>query len=418
MILSLDQCLSSKTPGGTESTVTARSQDGANTASTPGVFLMIDSLQTGGSERQFATIARSLNPASFRVHLGCIQQLGPFLDGLGEIPQFRLGGSLYSVHSWQTRYRLMRHLRQRDIAIAHSFDFYANMTLIPAARLVRIPVVIGSQRQVGDLLTRTQFRAQLAVFRLCDRVVCNSHAAARPLIEHGLRENKVVVIGNGLPREAFAEASPALPCRPGLLRIGMIARMNARYKNHHGFLRAAARLRGRFPNVEFVLVGDGPLRPELERQAEELALRDQAVFLGDRRDIPALLASMDISVVPSESESLSNVALETMAAGVPVVATNVGGNPELVSPQRGLLVPLNDDGALAFALERLLRDAPLCAELGKNARQFVKANFSLEHIQASYEQLYAELLAQKQWQPKPPASISKSIPRSRPSALP
>lgn len=410
MISSLDQRASAEPPAAGDTVPVAASQPPPQ--ATPGVFLMINSLETGGSERQFAAIARSLNPASFRVHLGCVQQRGPFLDGLGDVPQFRLGGSLFGLQSLRTRYRLSRHLRRQQIAIAHAFDFYANLTLIPAARLARTPVVIGSQRQLGDLLTRAQFRAQLAAFRFCDRVVCNSHAAARPLTEHGLPENKVVVIGNGLPREAFAGVAPALPPRAGLLRVGMIARMNARYKNHHGFLRAAARLSARFANLEFVLVGDGPLRPELERQTEELGLRDQVLFLGDRRDIPALLASMDVSVVPSESESLSNVALESMAAGVPVVASDVGGNSELVSDLRGMLVPLNDDAALASALERLLSNRELRAELGKSARDFAQSNFSLEHIQSSYEQLYSSLLAEKQWRPKSRVFISASIPRA------
>src|SRR5262249_17857948 len=173
--------------------------------------------------------------------------------------------------------------------------------------------VIGSQRQLGDLLTRAQSRAQSAVFRCCDCVVCNSRAAADRLLEEGLPQRKVVVIGNGLPPSAFAETQPALPRQPGLLRVGMIARMNARYKNHQILLHAAARLRGRFPVLEIVLVGDGPLRPELEREAERLGLAGQVRFLGDRRDIPAILASLDLSVLPSASESLSNVVIESMA---------------------------------------------------------------------------------------------------------
>ena len=409
MISSLDQRASAETSAEAPVRPPANSMTPVSTPA-PGVFLMINSLETGGSERQFAAIAKSLNPASFRVHLGCIQQRGPFLEGLGDVPQFGLGGSLFGLQSLRTRYRLSRHLRRLNVAIAHAFDFYANLTLVPAARLARLAVVIGSQRQRGDLLTRAQFRAQLAAFRWCDRVVCNSQAAARPLIDHGLPESKVVVIGNGLPPEAFVEAEPALPRLPGLLRVGMIARMNARYKNHHAFLRAAAQLRGKFPKLEFVLVGDGPLRPEIERQTAELGLRDQVIFVGDRRDIPALLASMDVSVVPSESESLSNVALESMAAGVPVVASNVGGNPELVSEKRGLLVPLNDDAALASALEHLLREQRLLAELGKNSRDFAQSNFSLEHIQASYEQLYTGLLEQKQ--PRPSSRVFSSIPRT------
>jgi len=181
----------------------------------------------------------------------------------------------------------------------------------------------------------------------------------------------------------------------------MIARMNARYKNHRAFLHAAARIRGSFPTLEFLLVGDGPLRPELEREAESLGLGDQVHFLGDRRDIPGILASLDISVLPSASESLSNVILESMAAGVAVVASHVGGNPELVAEDRGVLIAADDSETLASAIECLLRDAELRLKLSRNAKQFVEANFSLEKSRKRYEELYAELLAKKGWHPTP-----------------
>ena len=367
----------------------------------PGVFLMANSLETGGGERQFAALARSLDPAAFRLYLGCIQQRGPFLDSLGEVAQFRLGGSLYGLRSLRARFRLARHLRRCGVAIAHAFDFYTNLTLIPAARIARVRVVIGSQRQLGDLLSRAQSCAQAAIFRCCDSVVCNSLAAANRLVEQGLPKQQVVVIGNGLPPAAFVEAQPALPRRPGLSRVGMIARMNARYKNHRAFLHAAARIRGSFPTLEFVVVGDGPLRPELEREAESLGLGHQVHFLGDRRDIPAVLASLDISVLPSASESLSNVILESMAAGVAVVASRVGGNPELVAEDRGVLIAPDDSEALAGAIECLLRDAKLRLKLSRNAKQFVAANFSLEKSRKRYEELYAKLLAKKGWHPTP-----------------
>jgi glycosyltransferase involved in cell wall biosynthesis len=347
--------------------------------------------------------------------LGCIRQRGAFLEGLGEVPQFRLGGSLYGVQSWRTRFRLARHLRRSEAAIAHSFDFYSNLTLIPAARLARVPVVIGSQRQLGDLLTRAQSRAQLAVFHWCDTVICNSRAAAERLVQEGLPERRVTVIGNGLPVAAFAETEAALPKRPGVLRVGMIARMNARYKNHLSFLQAAAQLRSELPAVEFVLVGDGPLREELEREAEKLGLGAQAVFLGDRRDIPAVLASLDVSVLPSASESLSNVIMESMAAGVPAVATNVGGNPELISERTGILVPPDNVEALTGAIASLLRDSGFRMNLGREARLFAQANFTLEQMQKRHEVLYSELLARKGWRPNPrrhslPARRSKDRP--------
>ncbi|HEX8811899.1 MAG TPA: glycosyltransferase, partial [Terracidiphilus sp.] len=289
---------------------------------------MSNSLETGGSERQFSALARSLDRASFRVHLGCINHEGPFLEGLGDVPAFPVGGSMYGPQSLKARLQLVRHVKRNNISIAHAFDFYTNLLLIPAARWAGVPVVIGSQRQLGDLLTWKQERAQAMALRWCDTVVCNSRAAAARLVELGLHRDRLTIIGNGLPEAAFAAVAPALPREPGVLRVGMIARMNSRSKNHDLFLRMAARLQSRFPALQFVIVGDGPLRSELERNAEELGLGGHVYFLGDRQDAPAVLASIDVSLVPSRSESLSNVVLESMAAGVPVVAFRVGGNSE------------------------------------------------------------------------------------------
>ncbi len=371
------------------------SGESSTTPNGDGVFLMTDSLETGGSERQFAALARSLNREMFRVHLGCLQRRGPFLGNLGDVTEFPVGGSLYGAASLKIRWRLARYLKSHEIGIAHAFDFYTNFVLIPAARWARVPVVIGSQRQLGDLLTRRQERAQAMVLRWCDTVVCNSRAAAARLMTLGLRESQLAIIGNGLPAEAFADTPPALARSRDVLRVGMIARMNTRSKNHRLFLRAAARLRDRFPALQFVLVGDGSLRQELEREARDIGLGNSVLFLGDRRDIPAVLASLDITVLPSASESLSNVILESMAAGVPVVANRVGGNCELVTEDRGLLVPPNDDKALAGAIERLLRDAPLRRVLGCNANAFARENFTLEQMRKRHEALYHDLLEKK-----------------------
>jgi glycosyltransferase involved in cell wall biosynthesis len=365
-------------------------------SSAPSIFLMTDSFDTGGSERQFAALVSSLDGARFRVQVGCIQKRGGFLEKLGEVTEFPLAGSLYNLRSLRTRWRLAGFLRQSRVVIAQAFDFYTNLMLIPAARMARVPVVIGSMRQLGDLLTPAKRRAQLAVLRWCDSVVCNSQAAANRLIEDGISTDRLAVIGNGLPASAFGLTAPALPRRFGLLRVGMIARMNSPSKNHRSFLRAAARLRGRYPDVEFVLVGDGPLRPALEREAKDLGIGGQVQFLGDRRDISAILASIDISVLPSESESLSNAIIESMAAGVPVVASRVGGNLELIDESRGSLVAPGNDEVLAAEMERLLRDPSMRAAMSISAKGFATANFTIAQMRKRHEELYAELLSQKQ----------------------
>jgi glycosyltransferase involved in cell wall biosynthesis len=357
-----------------------------------GLFLMTNSFETGGSERQFVLLAQNLSSEQFQLHTGCIMRHGPLADGFGDVPEFHLGGSLYGWRSLAARLRLSRHLRRNRVQIAHAFDFYTNLTLIPAARLARVPVVIGSHRQLGDLLTPAQFRVQAAAFRWCDAVVCNSLAGANRLAAAGLARDKLSVIGNALPAEAFIRAPAALPRRPGVLRVGMVARMNARYKNHSGFLRIAAQIHRQLPDVEFLLVGDGPLRQEIEQEAQTLGLGAHVSFLGDRRDIAAVLAAMDVAVLTSDSEGLSNVILEAMAASLPVVAYDVGGNAELVNQQRGALVAAGDEAGFADAVERILVPSSLRQQLGLDARRFAEENFGLERVRNRYLELYSTLL--------------------------
>jgi glycosyltransferase involved in cell wall biosynthesis len=359
------------------------------------LFLMVNTFETGGSERQFTLLAQNIGAPAFQLHLGCVSHRGPLAAHFGDVPQFPLGGSLFGWKSLRTRLNLSRHLRHHRVQVAHAFDFYANLTLIPAARFARVPVVIGSHRQIGDLMTPAQFRAQATAFRWCDAVVCNSQAAAARLIATGLAPDKIAVIGNALPAEAFTAAPAVLPKRPGALRVGMVARMNHRYKNHSGFLRIAAQVHRRMPDAEFVLVGDGPLRPELEKEASSLGLGASAIFLGDRQDMPAVLASLDVAVLTSDSESLSNVILEAMAAGLPVVAFSVGGNSELVNDQRGALVAAGNETDFANAIHRLLSDAHLREHQGNNARRFAEQNCSLDRVRRRYEDLYLTLLEKK-----------------------
>ena len=360
------------------------------------LFMMMDSLRTGGSERQFALLAGAFRRRPVDLYLGCIQRCGKFLEDLGDIEQYPTGGSFLTLRALDSFSRLIGLLRRTRIEVTQSFDFYTNLMLIPAARLAGVPVVIGSQRQIGDLLAPMQRRIQNYIFRWADCVVCNSLAAADQLATEGVPDTKLTVIPNGLPPGAFLEAVPALPPQPGVTRIGMIARMNDRAKNHALFLRAAGGVASRFPLAEFVLVGDGPFRQEWEELARQLGIGLQTRFMGERHDITSVLAAFDIVVSPSRSESLSNAILEAMAAGRPVLATRVGGNPELVRDREtGLLFAPEDECALANALETALASPDLAREWGENARRIAQANFTMDYARERFEQLYRDLLSKK-----------------------
>ena len=366
------------------------------TSRRPGVWLMTNTLEVGGSERQFVTLVESLSRERLEVHPACLRRIGGLAARLGEIPEFPPGGRLLGIHAQRAQWAIFRSLRSKGIAVAHAFDFYTNLMLIPVARMAGVPV-IGSHRQLGDLLTGAQFTAQYWAFRFCDRVVCNSQAAAASLRAAGLPEHKLEIIPNGLTEQAFAECVPAIPREPGVVRLGMIARMNSAAKNHAAFLRAAAQLLTQCPTVEFVLVGDGPLRPGLEAMAAELGIKEKVLFLGERHDIPAVLASLDVSVLISSSESLSNVILESMAAGVPVVATDVGGNPELVKDgETGLLVPPGDEMKLVEALAHLVRDAGARRQYANASRKIARSHYHIDEVCRRFEQLYLLLAEDKQ----------------------
>jgi glycosyltransferase involved in cell wall biosynthesis len=174
--------------------------------------------------------------------------------------------------------------------------------------------------------------------------------------------------------------------------------MNHLVKNQSLFLQAAERLASRFPETEFVLVGDGPYRADLERMAEKLGIAHRVKFLGERHDMQEVLATLDISVVASNSESLSNVIMESMAAGKPVIATRVGGNAELVREgETGLLIPRQDVDALVNALEKLLTEPRSRQQMGQRAHMLARRDFCLDRVSSQYEQLYASLLDEKGW---------------------
>ena len=175
--------------------------------------------------------------------------------------------------------------------------------------------------------------------------------------------------------------------------IVLVGNMLSDVKGHPWLIAAAPAITREFPETRFVLVGDGEKRKDFERQVAELGLDRHFLFLGRRNDVPRILACCDIAVLPSRAEGLPNAVLEYLAAGLPTVASRVGGNVEILRDDKtGLLVPPEDSTALAEALLRLLRDPEFAARLGKSGREYVASEFSVQRMIANTDQLYTELL--------------------------
>ena len=366
----------------------------------------------GGTEGQVVNLVDGLDPARFAVRLACFKRVDGFMPSIETraIPLAEYAiKRFYDVQALTAQWRLANDIRRHRVDIVHSYNFYGNVFAIPAARLARRPVIVASIRSMDEMCTRLQRGFQREVCRLADCVLTNADAIRRSLIAQRYDPRRIEVIPNGIDVARFRRPPPGgerfrqefgLPHDAPI--VGVLARLGP-IKGIEYFLEAVVGLAARFPQARFTVVGGGTFvrdrngvrdyRRELEALARRLGLEGRVVFTGVRHDVPAVLSQLAVSVLPSLSEGLSNAVLESMAAGVPVVATRIGGIPEAVlDGDTGLLVPPRDAGALGTAIARLLEDRGLAARLAASGQDWVTQHFGIERAVRRTEQLYARLL--------------------------
>jgi glycosyltransferase involved in cell wall biosynthesis len=354
-------------------------------------------LTLGGTEGQFVEIARGLNRSRWSVHVGCLRAEGPNrarLEAAGVRPvSYGRRCSFRSPRFALGVVDLARSLRARRIALVHSFDFYSNRFGVLAARLARVPVVIASQRDLGNFRPPLQRWVQRATLRLAGYVVVNTEAVGERLRAGGIAPERIVLIPNGVDLSRFTSAVGSAAPRSGRVTVGTLAVLRPE-KAIADLVRAAPLVQARCPAVRFVIWGDGPCRPALERLVRELGLEQVVELRGTTAQPEAALRDLDIFVLPSLSEACPNALLETMAMGLPVVATRVGGIPALVEDGRtGLLVPPGDPSALARAIAGLIEDPVRAAAMAARAREHVRNDFGLDRMLAGLQVLYDRALA-------------------------
>jgi glycosyltransferase involved in cell wall biosynthesis len=385
----------------------------------------------GGTERQVVNLVERLDPARFALRFACFKRLGNFLssiEALGiPISEHKIK-RLYDVRALKELVRLSVEIRRNRVDIVHSYNFYGNVFAIPAARLARAPVVIASIRNMREAEAPLQRRVQRHVCRLADHVLTNAEAIRQSLISEGYDETKITVIRNGIDvsrlkctRDGGKRFRHELALSPDTPLIAVLARLDP-IKGLEYFLEAAAIVATRVPRARFAVIGGGAFvrrgantfqdyRSELEATAARLGLEGRVAFTGVRNDVPDVLSQVAVSVLPSLSEGLSNTLLESMAAGVPVVATRVGGTPEAVEDGvTGLLVPARNPEALARAIGLLLENRDLAARLGRAGRQRITRHFQLESTVRQTERLYVELLerARRRRTPRPARAAERA----------
>jgi sugar transferase (PEP-CTERM/EpsH1 system associated) len=376
--------------------------------SPPLIAHVIYSLTTGGLENGLVNIINRAPPGRYRHVIICITGADEFshritAEGVRVIELNKREG-----HDLGFYWRIWKLFRELRPDIIHSRNLAALETQLLGIGLGGVKRVHGEHGREADDLDGTNFK--YLIFRKCMRAFIHRYIAVSKDLESwlirsvGARPETVRQIYNGVDHQRFSpDTVKPLALMPApwrdvddMLVVGTVGRLTP-VKDQRSLLVSAASLRDSCPDLyrrlHVLIVGDGPLRQELMDLVDELDMKSITWLPGDRDDVPVLLAAMDVFVLPSLAEGISNTVLEAMASGLPVIATAVGGNIELVdNGVNGSLVPVGEAQALAQALALLLQNATERARQGHNSRQWVCQRFDWERTVNAYLGVYDELL--------------------------
>ena len=365
------------------------------------VLHLVNRFWIGGAERQFVERLR-LHPEGFRAVVGCLEASGPMLEqvrALGYEPVvFPLNGSMMQPNTAVQIARIAKLVRKEGVKIIHATDFNTNLLALAVARLTSAKAIV-SRVDLGHLRSgfgKWHREAEKLNARFADLVVANADAVREVCIkDEGCKPERVVVVRNGLDLTRFDSlaAQPLqAPLPAGETVVAAIGNLWP-VKGHRTLIEAVALVKNRLPGVKFVCAGEGPERAYLENRILELGLQNRFFLLGHRLDVPALLLRVQAACLCSSAEGLSNALMEAMAARLPLIATRVGGNPELVRDgDNGFLVPYGDPRALAEKLVTLLSDKQRMAAMGRRGRERVESELSLQRMADGHGALYRRAL--------------------------
>ncbi|HCS53188.1 glycosyltransferase [Rubinisphaera sp.] len=347
-------------------------------------------LTTGGLERLLVEFAKRSNRDQFETMFVALSDLGQPAEEIRD-----LGCPVLSLKSEQFgRLKQGKALRkvfaEQQIDVVHSHNTYAHFYASLAARSAGIPVVINTQHGRGCGNHWKQRAHFFIANRYADRVLAVSEDSARICRKQDpLSKSKIEPLWNGIDVDRFAFSGPVHE-----RRAISVARLSPE-KDFPTLLNATRLVVDQYPDFQLTLVGDGVERQKLETLTRELKLTQNVTFLGERRDIPDLLAQSSMFVSSSSTEGISLTLLEAMAVGLPIITTAVGGNPEIVQPETtGYLVPAGDTNSLAGAICNHLSQPDTWSAMGTVARHFVEQKFHIDRMVKEYELLYRSLVSE------------------------
>jgi glycosyltransferase involved in cell wall biosynthesis len=361
------------------------------------VCFFIDELSRAGTETQLVALIRQVDRRRVLPHLCLLRGERNTSRALEPscCPVLRLGvGSLATPATLGKAAMLAGFLHKHQIDVLQVFFRDSTYLGVPVGRLAGVPVIIRTRNNLGYALSRLDRRLGRLCNRLVDYTIANCSACRdAALTAEGPPRKGVVVLENGVDLARFARVSTIRAFRAPV-QVGVLANLRP-IKDLETFILAAREVIRTHPDITFTIGGEGPMRCRLEQLARDLGMEEKLRLPGVVKDVAAFLAALDICVLGSRSEGLSNAVLEYMACGRPIVATRVGGTPELIEDGlHGLLVPPGDSAVLAQALRYLLDHRDRAATLAAAARQRAQVRFSREKMILRFEAFYEECLDQ------------------------
>jgi glycosyltransferase involved in cell wall biosynthesis len=366
-----------------------------------------------GSGLNVLDTVKRLKEKGYKVEFASSPEGGSLIDevascGITVRPLRYLGREVNILKDPLALFELMLLIRRQRYDIVHTHNSKAGFIGRIAARIAGVAVVIHTihgfsfhEYERPPLRILYVLLERLAA-KFSDRLI----TVSTPLKDWGLRleigrEKQYCVIPDGIDIELFtvktdlAKTKSELGIRPDSLIVGLVAKLWDG-KGHHTLIKAMPKIIEELPQVKFIFAGDGYLRQDLENLVASLCLKDYTIFTGFRKDIPELTAIFDVAVLPSFFEGLGRSLLEAMVLGKPVVATDVGGIPEVVKHNKnGFLVSPGDSVALAEAIIKLLKDKELCQKMGEEGRRQINERFSAKKMVDDIEGVYQEMLKEK-----------------------
>lgn len=357
------------------------------------ILFCIDNLLRGGTELQLIGLIERLDPAKYTPYLLTIRPSDPQLTPKNchhlawSVPK------LFSVGGLRSLLQLVSWLRSEKIDVVQTFFQDSTLFAGTAAILAQTPARIACFRDLGFWYSKKQALLLKLIYKRMTGFICNADIVRQHFIQlFQLPEHKLHVLRNGIQVDSLAFIDHGQACAT----IGIVGNMTRQVKRTDLFIKAAAIVHQQYPDRQWHILGDGHLRAELEQLAISLGVHQQIHFAGRIDDVAGYLEKLDAGVICSDSEGLSNALLEYMFKGVAAVATNVGGNPELIDDGKtGLLVPPNDEQALANALLALIEDGSLKQRLAHNARQKVEQEYSWDICLKAHDNFYRSMLTKK-----------------------